>query len=118
MIERDQETSCYASLCDEGVAYKYLGRFGTPPEAGCGRIEGFLEGYIPLNREDFGVSEMSKLIAREMTKVHKFVIPEFLEGAYGKKSNLWKEVRLSEERTRRRPQCQCWHRKPHPLLFP
>jgi len=67
MIDRDDETSCYAALCEAGMAYRYLGRFGN------GRLEGWLEGYRPLQ-----VSEMAQYassIAIQMARLHSFQLP-------------------------------------------
>lgn len=92
MINRDNETSAYACLCDDSVAYKYLGRFGTPPNAGGGRIEGFLKGYAPLEKEDFADPETSASIALEMCKVHNFTPNDLLKVVFGAESNLFPEL--------------------------
>ena len=64
MIDRDDETSCYASLCDAGIAYQYLGRFGN------GRIEGWLEGFRPLEVKEMPL--YSTQIAAQMANLHAF----------------------------------------------
>lgn len=70
MIDRDLETSTYSALCDAGVAYRYLGRFGN------GRVEGWLDGYSPLACSDLADVDASLAIAREMARLHyTFVLP-------------------------------------------
>ncbi|GMH48960.1 hypothetical protein TrRE_jg2582 [Triparma retinervis] len=92
MINRDNETSAFACLCEDNVAYKYLGRFGTPPTAGGGRIEGFLKGYAPLEKEDFADPDTSASIALEMCKVHNFTPNDLLKEFFGAESNLFPEL--------------------------
>ena len=62
MIDRDLETTAYASLCDAGIAYKYHGRFAN------GRVEGWLEGYRALNNLEMG--DMVSPIASALAKLH------------------------------------------------
>ena len=70
MIDRDLETSTYSALCDAGIAYRYLGRFGN------GRVEGWLDGYSPLACSDLADVDASLAIAREMARLHyTFVLP-------------------------------------------
>lgn len=64
MIDRDVETSTYAALCDADVAYRYLGRFGN------GRVEGWLDGFVPLSCSDLNDGGTSAEIARCMARLH------------------------------------------------
>ena len=68
MIDRDVETSAYASLCDANIAYKYLGRFAN------GRIEGWLDGYRPL--ETIELSSNSSSTSSETTNTLSLAISE------------------------------------------
>ncbi|KAL9179495.1 hypothetical protein ACHAXT_008785 [Thalassiosira profunda] len=71
MINRDVETSTYAALCNADIAYRYLGRFGN------GRIEGWLDGYVPLKCTDLTHDGTSLEIAKEMARLHcLFEVPE------------------------------------------
>ena len=71
MINRDIETSTYAALCDAGIAYRYMGRFQN------GRIEGWLDGYHPLQNDDLSHEEISLEIAKEMARLHcLFQLPQ------------------------------------------
>jgi ethanolamine kinase len=70
MIDRDVETSTYSALCDAGIAYRHLGRFGN------GRVEGWLVNYVPLSPDDLSNVDISLGIAREMANMHvNFVLP-------------------------------------------
>ena len=74
MIERDSETSTYAALSEQGVAPAYHGRFGN------GRFEGWCDGYSALNVDDLSDQEISKSIAKALSKMHnEFVIPDSLK---------------------------------------
>jgi len=65
MIDRDIETSTYAALCNADIAYRYRGRFAN------GRIEGWLDGYHPLQSHDLIHDENVSLeIAKEMARLH------------------------------------------------
>ena len=71
MIDRDVETSTYAALCNADIAYRYLGRFNN------GRIEGWLDGYVPLQCSDLTRDGTSAKIAEEMARLHcLFDMPE------------------------------------------
>ena len=71
MIDRDIETSTYAALCHADIAYKYMGRFSN------GRIEGWLDGYHPLQNQDLADESTSLEIAKEMARLHcLFQVPE------------------------------------------
>ena len=71
MINRDIETSTYAALCRADIAHEYLGRFAN------GRMEGWLEGYLPLTCNDLGCPLTSLEIAKSMARLHcLFVVPE------------------------------------------
>jgi ethanolamine kinase len=89
MIDRDIETSTYAALCRAGIAYDYLGRFAN------GRIEGWLEGYVPLRCEDLSCDSTSGQIAKEMARLHcTFTVPEGeLRDHHGKEVGLWDQLR-------------------------
>jgi ethanolamine kinase len=84
MIDRDIETSTYAALCNANIAYKYMGRFAN------GRIEGWLDGYHPLQLSDLNNEDVSLEIAKEMARLHcLFEVPEgeLREHHCGKSSN-------------------------------
>mmetsp|Transcript_29039 Transcript_29039/g.61353 ORF Transcript_29039/g.61353 Transcript_29039/m.61353 type:complete len:502 (+) Transcript_29039:76-1581(+) len=71
MIDRNVETCTYAALCNADIAYRYLGRFAN------GRIEGWLDGYVPLQCTDLTHDETSLEIAKEMARLHCiFELPE------------------------------------------
>lgn len=71
MINRDVETSTYAALCNADIAYRYLGRFNN------GRVEGWLDGYVPLKCTDLTHDGTSLEIAKEMARLHSlFDVPE------------------------------------------
>jgi len=71
MINRDIETSTYAALCHADIAYQYLGRFSN------GRIEGWLDGYHPLQNDDLSDETTALEIAKEMARLHcLFELPE------------------------------------------
>lgn len=79
MIDRDEETSTYSTLANQGLALKYYGRFGN------GRIEEMLVGWSTLTEDDLmgqreaGSSSIQKglpptnlndSIARELARLH------------------------------------------------
>lgn len=73
MIDRDVECSTLASLCDAGVADEFLGRFSN------GRVEGWLEGYRPLDKKDFHDPATSDGIAVQMAHLHaRYRVPSHL----------------------------------------
>ena len=74
MIDRDVENSTLASLVDQGIADKYLGRFAN------GRLEGWLDGFRPLSKEEFADAATSDAIAVQMANLHaSFVVPDYLQ---------------------------------------
>mmetsp|Transcript_36687 Transcript_36687/g.88412 ORF Transcript_36687/g.88412 Transcript_36687/m.88412 type:complete len:489 (-) Transcript_36687:1968-3434(-) len=64
MIDRDVETSTFAALCNAGIADRYIGRFDN------GRIEGWLDGFVPLKCVDLTHDGTSLDIAKEMARLH------------------------------------------------
>lgn len=64
MIDRDEETAAYAALCDAKIAYRYLGRFGN------GRVEGWLEGFRPLQVTELSIPNISQAIAEKLALLH------------------------------------------------
>ena len=71
MIDRDVETSTYSALCDAGIAYRHLGRFGN------GRVEGWLDGFVPLKSTELAEGTFSIEIAAELAHMHcSFQVPE------------------------------------------
>mmetsp|Transcript_20460 Transcript_20460/g.33188 ORF Transcript_20460/g.33188 Transcript_20460/m.33188 type:complete len:493 (+) Transcript_20460:82-1560(+) len=71
MIDRDVETSTYAALCNADIAYRYLGRFKN------GRVEGWLDGFLPLKCTDLTHAGTSLEVAKEMARLHcVFEVPE------------------------------------------
>ena len=71
MIDRDVETSTYSALCDAGIAYRHLGRFGN------GRVEGWLDGYAPLKSTELAGGSFSLEIAAALANMHcSFQVPE------------------------------------------
>lgn len=71
MIDRDVETSTYSALCDAGIAYRHLGRFGN------GRVEGWLDGYVPLKSAELADGSFSLEIASALANMHcSFHVPE------------------------------------------
>ena len=89
MIDRDVETATYAALCRAGVAHDYVGRFQN------GRIEGWLEGYVPLKCKDLQSEETSIQLAKEMARLHcLFRVPEGeLREHHGDKVGLWDQLK-------------------------
>lgn len=89
MIDRDVETATYAALCRAGVAHTYLGRFQN------GRIEGWLEGYVPLQCKDLQCEETSIQLAKEMARLHcLFRVPDGeLREHHGDKVGLWDQLK-------------------------
>ncbi len=87
MIDRDDETSTYSSLANQGLSLKYYGRFGN------GRIEEMLVGWTTLTEDDLMGREaplstiqkgppptnLNDAIARELARLHAtFEIPSNL----------------------------------------
>ena len=73
MIDRDVETSTFASLADQGLSLKYYGRFGN------GRVEEMLRGWNCLTESDMMVPVISDEIARQLAKLHStYKVPDHL----------------------------------------
>jgi ethanolamine kinase len=85
MIDRDAETSTYASLANQQLALKYYGRFGN------GRIEEMLVGWTTLTEDDLMGKQpalplaplppvsLNERIARELARLHAtFELPPHL----------------------------------------
>jgi len=88
MIDRDIETSTFATLAQQELAPPYYGRFGN------GRIEGYYEGAIPLSMNDLRDLDISKEIAVKLANMHyEFCIPPSL-GEYHdeKEPSLWGQL--------------------------
>jgi thiamine kinase-like enzyme len=64
IINRDVETCTYSALCNAKIAYRHIGRFGN------GRVEGWLDGYVPLVSTELASGTYSLDIAKEMAKMH------------------------------------------------
>jgi len=93
MIDRDIETSAYASLCDAKIAHQYLGRFAN------GRLEGWLEGYSPLQTHQLSsINSESDLIrrniAQQIANLHSnFEIPNDLQPYFSlEKPGMWDQL--------------------------
>ncbi len=88
MIDRDVETCTFAALSDSNIAPPYYGRFGN------GRLEGFLENYVPLTLADLQVPETYREIAVKMAKLHSgFTVPDELKRWHNKdKPVLWDQL--------------------------
>ena len=99
MIDRDAENSTLASLVDQGIADKHLGRFAN------GRLEGWLDGFRPLSKEEFADAPTSDAIAVQMANLHaSFVVPDYLQSfhdpsqpAMWTQLHAWMEQALSYE---------------------
>ena len=89
MINRDVETSTYSALCDANIAYRHIGRFGN------GRVEGWLDGYVPLLSTDLANGTYSLEIATELAKMHtSFTLPPESELAnHHSNVGLWDQLR-------------------------
>jgi len=88
MIDRDVESSTLATLVDQGIADRYLGRFAN------GRLEGWLEGYRPLAKEEFSDPQTSDAIAAQMANLHSsYVVPEYLQSHHDpSKPAMWTQL--------------------------
>lgn len=88
MIDRDVETSTFASLAEYGVAPPYHGRFAN------GRIEGWLVDCSPLSIMDLQSQSITNHIAVEMAKLHcGFQVPEELREWHNEKEpGLWSQL--------------------------
>lgn len=89
LINRDIETSTYAALCRADIAHDYLGRFQN------GRVEGWLDGYVPLQCRDLSEEATSMQIAKEMARLHcLFEVPDGeLRDHHGSEVGLWDQLR-------------------------
>lgn len=87
MIDRDVECSTLASLCDAGVADEFLGRFAN------GRLEGWLDGYCPLDKRDFHHPATSDGIAAQMARLHRYRVPAHLTAHHDpKRPAMWTQL--------------------------
>jgi ethanolamine kinase len=92
MINRDVETCTYSALCNANIAYRHIGRFGN------GRVEGWLDGYVPLVSTDLASGTYSLEIAKEMAKMHTtFTFPSESSSsselaAHYSKVGLWDQL--------------------------
>ena len=88
MIDRDVENSTLATLVDQGIADRYLGRFAN------GRLEGWLDGYRPLAKEEFSDPETSDSIAVQMANLHSsYVVPDYLQSHHDpSKPAMWTQL--------------------------
>jgi len=88
MIDRDVETSTFAALSDCGIAPPYYGRFSN------GRLEGWLDGYVPLKLTDLQVQETNEAIALNMAKLHSsFHVPDELRKWHNQEEpGLWSQL--------------------------
>ena len=88
MIDRDVETCAFAALSDSKIAPPYYGRFGN------GRLEGFLDNYVPLKLADFQVSETYQEIAVKMAELHSgFTVPNELKKWHNEEEpGLWGQL--------------------------
>lgn len=90
MIDRDIETAAYAALCDANIAYQYLGRFAN------GRIEGWLDGYVPLKTPQLSSSPdtIGLKISEQMANLHaNFEVTEPLQEYFSlDKPGMWDQL--------------------------
>ncbi len=88
MIDRDVETCAFAALSDSNIAPPYYGRFGN------GRLEGFLDNYVPLTLADFQVSQTYQDIAVKMAELHSgFTVPNELKKWHNEdEPGLWGQL--------------------------
>lgn len=85
MIDRDVETSTFACLCDAGIAPGYLGRFKN------GRVESWLENFVPLGFDELSNSNISQKIARKMAELHKLEVKGELQKHHSK-PGMWDQL--------------------------
>lgn len=88
MIDRDIENSTLATLVDQGIADRYIGRFSN------GRLEGWLEGFRPLAKEEFSDPATSASIAIQMANLHSsYVVPDYLQSHHDpSKPAMWTQL--------------------------
>jgi len=88
MIDRDVETCTFAKLSEAGIAPSYHGRFGN------GRVEGWLENFVPLVVMDFQIKSNMEAISRQMARLHHgFRIPEELTEWHDRSNpGLWNQI--------------------------
>mmetsp|Transcript_1241 Transcript_1241/g.2006 ORF Transcript_1241/g.2006 Transcript_1241/m.2006 type:complete len:369 (-) Transcript_1241:50-1156(-) len=85
MIDRDLETCTFAALCDAKIAPGYLGRFGN------GRVESWLNDYVPLEFDELSDPDTSRKIASKMAEVHAFEIKGDLCDYYSE-PGMWDQL--------------------------
>jgi ethanolamine kinase len=74
MIDRDVETSSFASLAEQNIAPQYFGRFGN------GRLEGWLKNFSALVLMDLQTKSNAEAIAKQMAHLHYgYKIPDYLK---------------------------------------
>ncbi len=85
MIDRDVETSSFASLADQSIAPHYYGRFGN------GRLEGWLNNFSPLVLMDLQTKYNAEAIAVQMANLHYgYTIPDYLKEYHNEaEPGLW-----------------------------
>jgi ethanolamine kinase len=89
MIDRDIETSTYATLAEQGIALGYYGRFEN------GRLEEWCDHMHSLEVKEMGVSDISKGIAKSVAAMHaNFTIPSGLKKHHDPSSppTLWTQL--------------------------
>ncbi len=69
VIDRERENRIFASLSAAGFAPPYLGRFHN------GRVEGFLDGFRPLQPAEMGHARWRRGIGTQLAKLHHFAPP-------------------------------------------
>jgi len=73
MIDRDVETSTFASLAEADIAPPYFGRFGN------GRLEGWLDNFSQLVLMDLQIKATTEAIAIRLARLHfGFRVPDTL----------------------------------------
>jgi ethanolamine kinase len=88
MIDRDVETSSFASLAEQKIAPQYFGRFGN------GRLEGWLKNHSALMLMDLQTKSNAEAIAKQMAHLHYgYKIPEYLREWHDEaKPGLWTQL--------------------------
>lgn len=88
MIDRDVETATFAALSDKQIAPPYYGRFAN------GRLEGWLDGCIPLKKSDLQMMEINMQIAVKMAQLHAgFKVPMELKQWHNEEQpGLWDQL--------------------------
>jgi ethanolamine kinase len=70
VIDRDAENRLFARLSRAGFAPPYLGRFLN------GRVEGFLQGFRPLQPDELGREDLRQPIAARLAELHAFPLDD------------------------------------------